>query len=200
MDFSVGNQTSSLPIINTILTMGRSNSRFELSFPDRSPMRSSTLRTNPFLSLLTIILAIGQWPSFFFCLPIFGILAKTAGTLSSSDTKTHWQCVGYIANVFCYIYQTWKILLVVVKLPLISWLGYSQVTRAVDLLDHWELLWSGDWNSKCLLLLSLQSTEIHHPGTLHVFSKVIPEWLLLSESVAPKIHPYDLPKEGSCAI
>ena len=136
MDFSVGNQTSSLPIINTILTMGGSHSRFELSFPDRSPMRSSTLQTNPFLSLLTIILAIGQWPSLYFCPPIFGILAKTAGTLSSSETKTHWQCVGYVTNIFCYIYQAWKILLVVVKLPLISWLGYSQVTRAVDLLDH----------------------------------------------------------------
>ena len=42
--------------------MGRSNSHFEFSFPDRSPMRSSTLWTNPFLLLLTsIILAIGQW-------------------------------------------------------------------------------------------------------------------------------------------
>ena len=131
---------SLLPIINNILSMGHSNSRFEFSFPDCSPMRSSTLRTNPFLSLLTsIILAIGQWfleTFFFFCLPIFGILAKTAGTRSSSETKTHWQCVRYIANVFYYIYQVWKILLVVVKLPLISWLRYSQVKRAVDLLDH----------------------------------------------------------------
>ena len=42
--------------------MGRSNSRFEFSFPDRSSMRSSTLWTNHFLSLLrSIILAIGQW-------------------------------------------------------------------------------------------------------------------------------------------
>ena len=97
-----------------------------------------------------------QFWSFFFCLRIFGVLAKTAGTLSFSETKTHWQCVGYVANVFYYIYQAWKILLVVVKLPLISWLGYSQVTRAVDLLDHWELLRSGAWNSKCLLVLSLQ--------------------------------------------
>ena len=133
---------SLLPIINNILSMGHPSSRFEFSFPDCSPMRSSTLRTNPFLPLLTsIILAIGQWfleTFFFFCLPIFGVLAKTAGTLSSSETKTHWQCVGYVANVFyyIYIYQVWKILLVVVKLPLISWLRYSQVKRAVDLLDH----------------------------------------------------------------
>ena len=42
--------------------MGRSSSRFEFSFPDRSSMRSSTLWTNHFLSLLrSIILAIGQW-------------------------------------------------------------------------------------------------------------------------------------------
>ena len=47
-----------------------------------------------------------QYPQFwssFFCLPISGILAKTAGTLSSSKTKTPWQCVGYIANVIYYI-------------------------------------------------------------------------------------------------
>ena len=43
------------------------------------------------------------------------------------------------------MYQSWKTLLVVVKLPLSLWLGSSQVTRDVDLLDHWELLQSGDW-------------------------------------------------------
>ena len=60
--FLVGNRTSSLPSINTILSMGRSNSRFEFSLANRSPMRSSTLRTNPFLSLLTsIVLAVDQW-------------------------------------------------------------------------------------------------------------------------------------------
>ena len=184
--------------------MGHPSSPFEFSFPDCSPMCSSTLQTDPFLSLLTsIILAIGQWfleTFFFFCLPIFGVLAKTAGTLSSSETKTHWQCVGYVPNVFYYIYQAWRILLVVVKLILISWLGYSQVIRAVNLLYHWELLRSGPWNSKCLLLMSLQSTKTHYPGTLYVFSKVIPEWLLPSKSVTPKLHPFDLQKEGSCVI
>ena len=35
---------------------------FEFLFPDCSPMHNSTLQTNPFLPLLTlIILAIGQW-------------------------------------------------------------------------------------------------------------------------------------------
>ena len=187
MDFLVGNRTSSLSIINTILSMVCSNSRFEFSFPDPSPIRSSTLRTNPFLSLLTsIILAIGQWfleILFWYTTIISPILkflllpwhfwrsCKHCSTLSSSKTKTHWQCVRYFVNVFCYIYQAWKILLVVVKLPLISWLEYSWVTRAVDLLDHG----SEAWNSKCLLLLSLQSTKTCHSGTLHVFSKVIPE-------------------------
>ena len=113
-----------------------------------------------------------QYPkswNFFFCLPISGVFAKTTGTLSSSETKTHCQCVGYVTIVFCYIYQAWKILLAVVKLPLISWLGHSRVTRAVDLLDNWEVLQSETWNSKCLLLLSLQSTKTLHPGTLMCF-------------------------------
>ena len=62
MAFLVGNRASSLPSINFILSMSRSNSCFDFSFSDRSPMLSSTLRTNPFLLLLTsIIPAIDQW-------------------------------------------------------------------------------------------------------------------------------------------
>ena len=57
MAFLVGNWTSSLPSMNTILSMGCS-----ILSMGRSAIHSSTLRTNSFLSLLTsIILAIGQW-------------------------------------------------------------------------------------------------------------------------------------------
>ena len=166
MAFSVGNQTSSLPSINTILSIGCSNWRFEFLFPDCSPMRSSTLQTNLFLLLLTpIILAIGQWfletltwytitislilkflflPSHFWhsCRDCrYSFFQQDKSSLAMS-----WICCQRFLQ---YIYQAWKTLLVVVKLPLISWLRCSQMARAADVLDHWELLQSQAWNSKC---------------------------------------------------
>ena len=134
--------------------MGLSNSHFEFSFPDRSPMHNNTLQTNPFLSMLTlIILAMGQWfleTLFWYTTTISPILKflllpshvwcsckDCRYSFFQRDQNSLAMCWIRRQRFLLYIYWAWKTLQqVVVRLPLISWLGCSQVTRAVDLLDH----------------------------------------------------------------
>ena len=194
--------------------MGLSNSHFEFLFPDRSPMRSSTLQTNPFLSLLTlIILATGQW----FLETLLWYTTKISSILKFLLLPPHfWRsCKDWRYSFFqrdqnslamCWIRRQRSLLYIsgLENSPGGGETAFDFMVRMFtgdkDLLDHWELLQSAAWNSKCLVLLSLQSTKTHHLGTCHVSSIVNPEWLLLSKSVTPKLHPCDLPKESFWAI
>ena len=121
----------------------------------------------------------------------FGVLVENAGILSSSETKTHWQCIGYVANVFYNMYQAFKIL-----------------SGGDANFDFMVSMFTGD--KGCRRVESLRTStarglEFKMPSTSVIIvnkgsSSIIPEWNLQSESVTPKPHPYDLPKEGSCAI
>ena len=152
----MGNQTLSLPGIKTIFSIGCPNSHFEFSFPDRSPMRSSTLQINPFLFLLTpIILVIGPW--FFETLtwytitisPILKFLFLSSHFWNSwKDWRyfsLHWDG-NSLQMSWMHCQPFLQYISGLENAPgggetiFDLWLGCSQVTMAVDLLEHLELL------------------------------------------------------------
>ena len=77
----------------------------------------------------------------------------------------------------------------VVKLPLTLWLGCSKVTRAERLVGSLRAMVRGmEFNmpSTSVIIVNKDSSSKHYPCVL---KKVIPEWLVLSNSAVLKPHP-----------